>query len=664
MNSNQKRCKGYGLLDGSVDNISGNLCSNRFRVLLFLVVCLFPWSLYLLGYIELDSIRTADDMTLSKNLLNADVKGFLINTQGCKIPEMNPFDASVKAFVSKPDMMVCNKNIPPLFDSNLTSIYLVEPALKHYNISNSTELTCCYKSFWREDPKGSDNDKQMKFSENCTNIEDFSAYIIDEFIKVTCDYETKQIYEDYFAFVPKKRNESIDRSDRLKPNILIVGLDAVSRVNFHRQMPRTLGYLVNKLGAVEMLGYNKVADNTFVNLMPVLSGHFVDELKQTCWPNDTVRFDDCSFLWNNFSDKGYATTFGEDCAWMGIFNFVKRGFGKQPVDYYYSPYSWITENAIGNDKDFNCELCLGGRKVYSTALDYVSKVVQTMAIDSQPHFTFFWTVSLSHDYLNYPSLGDSTYYNFFKRLKDDGLIENTVVVFMSDHGIRWGDIRQTYQGQLEERLPFVYIVVPDWIRTEYPKSFANLKRNSRRLTTPFDLHETLKSFLHVESLGKEKVTVDYSSRSYSLFDEVPANRTCESAEISAHWCTCQQSVDVNVSDASVIEAAQFAVGYMNDQLRGYAQCVKLTLDDILNARLLYHTEKEIEKGNDLKDYTVTIRTTPGEGVFEATVRVKNNVFTAVTGTVSRLNLYGKQSSCMTDFHLKLYCYCDSLLKTF
>lgn len=79
---------------------------------------------------------------------------------------------------------------------------------------------------------------------------------------------------------------------------------------------------------------------------------------------------------------------------------------------------------------------------------------------------------------------------------------------MSDHGIRWGDIRKTYQGQMEERLPFVIITLPKWLKETYPVAAANLKKNVRRLTTPFDLHETLKDLLDVNNLNKPRTIIN------------------------------------------------------------------------------------------------------------------------------------------------------------
>lgn len=83
---------------------------------------------------------------------------------------------------------------------------------------------------------------------------------------------------------------------------------------------------------------------------------------------------------------------------------------------------------------------------------------------------------------------------------------------MSDHGIRWGGIRQTYQGQMEERLPFVILALPERFRDRYAQAVANLNLNVRRLTTPFDLHETLKQLLDVSTLEKPQLALNEQKR--------------------------------------------------------------------------------------------------------------------------------------------------------
>lgn len=587
------------------------------------------------------------------------LKGFLIKTSGCRIPFMEPYDQSITAFIYKEKQPICNEGRPPLFDSNLTSIYLLHGSLENYTDQDVKALHCCYRPFHRGIPGEHESDNKIVFDANCISF-NISAKITDEFITVQCNIDNTTIYTDYFAFIPTE-NKSTGIFEQKPLNVLIIGIDAVSRLNFHRQMPTTLEFLKN-ISAVELLGYNKVGDNTFPNLIPVLTGYSEEELSQQCWKNEG-HFDNCSFIWNDYKDKGFITSFGEDSAWMGIFNYVRKGFMKQPTDYMWGSFNRISEANIGNSHNMNVNECVGSREVYKVFLDYIEAFVKKMSMEKLPYFGFYWGASLSHDYLNKPNLGDNNYYKLLKNLRENYL-NNTVMIVMSDHGIRWGDIRQTYQGRLEERLPFVFMVLPEWYKRQYQDAYNNLVKNTRRLTTPYDLHETIKDFLYPYKLTHNFLQSRYNpdKRGISLFNEIPQIRTCSSAGISEHWCTCQQSVEAATNASNVVEAANFAVSYINNQLAGYAQCSELMLWNVTNARIMTHNDKILE-GNDVKDYMLILQTLPGEGIFEITLRSTYNKTYPfeVMGTISRLNLYGKQSACITDFHLKLYCYCKSLL---
>ncbi|CAH1954114.1 unnamed protein product [Acanthoscelides obtectus] len=631
----------------------------RLPSLLWIPVFVFGALLYFVDIFEIEFLSLHPTIESIKDFTYDIHKGFAINTPGCKIPEMDPFDPSVQKFIEPPTPVECNKGVPALFEANLTSIYITRSSLPAYNVSDINDLRCCYWVIQRIEPKKNQYDVFMSKSSMCKYI-NTSAEIKDEFIKVQCFLDNATTYVDTFSFVPIK-NSTKSKVIRSKPlNVLVVGLDAVSRLNLHRQMPDTLKYL-QQLEAVEMLGYNKVGDNTFPNLIPVLTGLFEDELIKSCWPTTKSFFDNCTFLWNHFKSKGFVTAYGEDSSWMGLFNYQRHGFQKQATDYAYNYFNRYAETHIGNAHKMNVNQCEGARMVYKDLLEYIKKFVVTMNNNSLPFFGFFWGASLSHDYLNQPKLGDPVYLKFFQELQEEGHLNNTALVLMSDHGIRWGGIRQTYQGRMEERLPFVFVVLPTWYRNNYDRAYSNLKRNARRLTTPFDLHETLYDLLDPYGLSGENLKTANKSRGISFFRDITKYRTCEDAGIASHWCACQQSKELDKNSSVVIDVATFAVNYINLELQGYAQCANLTLLDILNARLMSHSG-DIEGLNNIQDYMITIKTIPGEAIFEVTVRYfEIDHKYAVIGTISRLNLYGKQSACITDFHLKLYCFCKNFL---
>lgn len=81
---------------------------------------------------------------------------------------------------------------------------------------------------------------------------------------------------------------------------------------------------------------------------------------------------------------------------------------------------------------------------------------------------------------------------------------------------RFASVRNTQQGKLEERMPFFSFVLPKWFDRKYLKMASNMRKNTKRLTTPFDIYSTLMSVLHRDGQRANEV----NKRSISLFNEV------------------------------------------------------------------------------------------------------------------------------------------------
>lgn len=354
-------------------------------------------------------------------------------------------------------------------------------------------------------------------------------------------------------------------------------------MNFLRQMPKTKDF-INSLGAVHFLGYNKVQDNTFPNLVPVLSGLSVEEIRKLCWFKDSEFFDECPWIWKNFSSQNYVTAFGEDSCNIGLFNYLKNGFLYQPTDYYIRPYVYTNERRIGRMKPMNTKYCVGGRFTAEVLLDYAYKFSVNMTSSNKKFWGFFWETSLTHDFLNVPANNDNIFFTFFKRIVQENILNSTAIVFLSDHGMRWGSIRETYQGRMEEHLPFLNLIFPKWFKEKYKSAMKNLQQNVHLLTTHFDLHETLKDLMNLSSLEESNLSLRVPQtrdlRGISLFLPIPVNRTCGSAGIQRTWCTCQQSKQISVSDNMVKKAAETVLVHLNQMLSKYKQCAKLQLERV------------------------------------------------------------------------------------
>lgn len=286
----------------------------------------------------------------------------------------------------------------------------------------------------------------------------------------------------------------------------------------------------------------------------------------------------------------------------------------------------------------------------------------------QKYFAFTFMARLTHSYLNNAGLADPLFYNLFNRLFEDSLLFNTIVIFFSDHGIRFGAIRETLSGKIEERMPFMHIYVPKSMRN------PNLTVNENRLTTPFDIHSTLKHIVD----GKPDRSLKYGK---SLLEEIPEDRSCQSIPILEHWCSCQSSQPI--SDLTKVKTiSEFVVKSVNQLVaeKYSEECVELTLKRTISAFEQHLSEKVLKFKDSLNDvigrhviygeksaelfkhFLITLEVSPSDALFEATVSVTHKKEMSVLGDVSRINIYGNQSVCVDNQFIRRYCFCKNQLK--
>jgi hypothetical protein len=216
--------------------------------------------------------------------------------------------------------------------------------------------------------------------------------------------------------------------------------------------------------------------------------------------------------------------------------------------------------------------------------------------------------------------------------------------------MRFGKIRKTYTGYLEERLPFFYIWVPQKIQIKNPKIVENLMKNRDRLTSPYDVHITLKHILNMSG-GDVELSAVSCPECQSLFEEIPLNRSCSDAGIDRHWCACSHFEEISVQIETVEKAVNYVIDNLNHQLSVEPKCSKLKLKKILSARRASQDSHN--------NYLVSFVTDPSNAELEATVSCDNECKDLkIIGAVSRLNRYGDQSYCVSDSELRKYCYCQ------
>uniref|UniRef100_A0A7M5XLL0 Uncharacterized protein n=2 Tax=Clytia hemisphaerica TaxID=252671 RepID=A0A7M5XLL0_9CNID len=494
----------------------------------------------------------------------------------------------------------------------------------------------------------------------------------EDFILVDIIHNHKSSYEFHMFPVRKKTKLSENirsrrRDDQL--NVIMVMSDSISNSDAQRYLKKTYSMLKKNADSVILEGHTINGDGTTPQLCTLLVGKQEHELPEARrgFPNSQT-VDRWNFIFNDFRKKGYTTLFSEDEAWVNAFHYRLHGFKNPPTDKYLRPWwiaadRYVRENSGGS---ISCPFELGFKYLKNFLQEY----------KNVPSFSYTVSSALTHQEPARIALVDSDITDLFTFLEKSGYRNNSLILIHGDHGDTTSKFRSTVQGKLEERLPFVSITLPPWFKKRNPEKFRNLKRNSKLLTTYYDIYTTFKEILGIDTKHK------YGT---SLFtDLTPLNRTCQKAGIDEHWCPCLTYTNINISNSIVQTIAGELVQNINTRFQKYnesrTQCEQLRLSKVLRAsrqlpnkkvQLFEKTLRTAECDNcEIKlnsnftateiKYEIVFEVLPSNGVFEGSVEynVKTSKVT-VNENISRLNMYGKQPECIARKYpyLRPFCYC-------
>lgn len=483
---------------------------------------------------------------------------------------------------------------------------------------------------------------------DCFPIES-SVAVTHDIIKVECRSPFNSIYSNVHHIIqPVPKSVKTD-----KPSILLLGIDGMSKLNFMRSMPKTFTYL-ESYDWIGLKGYNKIEDNTYPNLMAFLTGQNWTDSDKLCDPTVIGKLDGCNFIWKEFKKLGYTTAYGEDTK-VSTFNYLKKGFLNPPTDVYLKPYVIASLN-LSTKWYCSTYYCSGpenaGQRMLDSVLDF------SVTYKNVPTFGLFWINTFSHDDINCATSMDADVEMLLRKLYVEEILNDTIVVLLSDHGFRYGNIRYTHTGYMEERLPFIYFWIPEGYRKRYVKEYEELKRNAQRLTSPYDLYMTLQ---HVLKQVDPKYVIKESrgcSKCHSLMEPIKNDRICSDAGIPDYYCSCTKYFTTSLNRPIVKELGEFLVGEINAKVASYGSeakgCAYYILYKVLSVKSLINKDKNEET------FLIKIKTFP-ETIMEASINVNyaKHVF-KIVDNISRLDRYGPRSYCVKGSKVSYYCYCKSI----
>ncbi|EFP04825.1 hypothetical protein CRE_29926 [Caenorhabditis remanei] len=124
-----------------------------------------------------------------------------------------------------------------------------------------------------------------------------------------------------------------------------------------------------------------------------------------------------------------------------------------------------------------------------------------------------------------------------EQLLEEGILDSTTVVVISDGGSGNSSVFEVESGKIEAKYGFFMIRLADSFRKKFPQNLEILKNNVDRLITNADVHET---FLDLISKWNDSMSSSFGN---SLLEtQISRAKTCSDSEISDENCICSKVV--------------------------------------------------------------------------------------------------------------------------
>ncbi|XP_022700710.1 uncharacterized protein LOC111267030 isoform X1 [Varroa jacobsoni] len=622
------------------------------------------------------------------------VISYRINTPSCRIPEFSPFDFTVGNLYERRSDPVCPG--PPSF-LKWTSYNILQLDIdvlsRQYADLTTADVKCTFQELFRNQSLP-EPDKVAFLGDPQELV--FGEELNTEFILIECRYHSRVVLQEY-AMVPVLKDDVEHRVQTIeskgvqvsreanvgggnsRTNVLVLGIDSVSYLNAYRHLRQSLAYIRTQLDSIELKGYVKVGDNSFPNQNPLINGLTEDEAMSY---KNKGFFDMLTdqMIWSEYVEFGYRSLFLEESAHFGLFHYHFKGFHKAPVDYYTRPMVMTVETSPLTHALGEHVFCHGGRTTSEMYLNYIERFAAMMTAREANFFAYVWLSDISHNEMNSVGSLDAILTRHLRALDSGGVLNNTALIFLSDHGIRFDKIRSTTVGKYEDRMPFAFVAMPHHFCETHHVECQNLKINSARLTTHFDMHATFRHLLHLgsnsasskSSGGSSSSTSDVPTRTkrgQSLFSEVPINRSCEAASIDTMWCTCAPDQD-NGKDHSSLYPLGEDLSVTGKLAKRLGLVLEERLNDIIDHNQCYHLSLnhviEMQRAQGPAPhhyYWLTASFSPGNSIFEATIILFQNGTLTTSKGISRCNMYWGTTWCVADHWMEKFCHCKSWYTT-
>ena len=466
-----------------------------------------------------------------------------------------------------------------------------------------------------------------------------------------------------------------------KMNVLIIGIDALSNLQFKRVFPLTYIYLRDLLkGNLIFDNFNSNGENSYPNMMALFNGIATTDLNEYGFRSELNLYkkydsdyqDSIPFIWNDFEDMGYLTMYQEDSPSISTFNLGK-GFRFYPTHLYGRGY-WTKYYKIRTGP----KQCHYKYHTFLTFFNFLDSFIQQMNSDINKdlgYFSFNYLNEYTHDDMYLPQELDISLRDLIAEYESKGYLDNTFFMVYGDHGVRLKSYGySTDQGKIEKNNPFVSIRLPKVLRTT--RYFQNALNNKNKLVTFFDVFQTLRQFLYINKYGIQKNdsecydkfrindVLDRNKRGISIFENINMNRSCQHGFIPLDNCNCILKVKLKQK-----EFEKETKYYLEDAVSIIIDSLNKITDSnrSLCSEFKYKSLKSIDKIKiaNTNYYSINLLVSPGDAWFEGILKIDQNfkkktkkIKLILNGLPKRLSIYKYHSYCVSDKFLAKYCFCN------
>lgn len=311
-----------------------------------------------------------------------------------------------------------------------------------------------------------------------------------------------------------------------RPNLLFVMIDPLSRDQLKRSLPNTWAML-SLMGFVDFERYTAVGNNSGPNQAALYSGAPLSS-------RQGIRSDEGrgrTWIWDRLNDAGYVTLKAEDGC-VSNSNMVqsiqpKTHHGRELHEMFC--FSFDRPNCLGSK--------LAAYHLVTYAKQFVDAYNRGERDDSsgatkkkRPWAAFLSFIDSHEDSSTLISYLDGTLLNF---LQDMMRVENTLIVFTSDHGLHYGPQFATKSGEVERAKPVLFLRLPTFAK------LGAMGQNRYKFTTAFDVHETLLDLLSLKKSDNGQQPANEKQLGMSLVKPLPKSRVqCSSTPaIPQNFCS-------------------------------------------------------------------------------------------------------------------------------